>query len=541
MSLNSPRNHSRLAAAASILMTSAALASGGPEIIAGPVEIINSTHKYYLLSPSTVDEAVSVAESLDGKLVAFESFAEQSAVVEALSMWNGVPRWCWIGLSDRVTDGDWRWATGEFRTFESWGTADPDQIPERNQAYMTPSGLWFPGDATTDKDGKNLLHSIVEVGNVDCNQNFFPDDSDIQFGESLDLDGDGVPDECQSPDCDADGRPDAVELLLPPWLDCNGDGFLDACVAVESPKSDCNGNLLDDECESPDAIGFLGTYFTNQDLATPFASRIFDSVDFDIGVGEPWPGAGVSDFAARWTGELEAEYTGFYSFYVTSDDGVRLFVDGVAIIDDWRNHGVEEVSAGIFLSAGSHVLSLEWFDVSGEAVCRLEWKPPFGVREVMPGSVMRPFLDCDDDLQLDGCQIAANPGLDCNGNGQLDVCEGTPPDCDGDGIYDWCELDGNDCNANGIPDDCEIASGGPDCQGDGIPDDCQVGIPDLIAYDDGGPEYGVRSGEGYMAWLQHVPVATPFARATAIEIDFVNTTAGRPVRIGLWRDPDGDG
>ena len=111
MSLTSLQNHSRLAAAASILMTSAALASGGPEIIAGPVEIINSTHKYYLLSPSTVDEAVSVAESLDGKLVVFESFAEQSAVVEALSMWNGVPRWCWIGLSDRVTDGDWRWAT----------------------------------------------------------------------------------------------------------------------------------------------------------------------------------------------------------------------------------------------------------------------------------------------------------------------------------------------------------------------------------------------------------------------------------------------
>ncbi|MAD78248.1 MAG: hypothetical protein CMJ51_02625, partial [Planctomycetaceae bacterium] len=171
-------------------MTSAALASGGPEIIAGPVVIPSSTHEYYLLSPSTVDEAESVAESLDGKLVVFESFAEQSAVIQALSMWNGVPRWCWIGFSDRVTDGDWRWATGEFRTFESWGTADPDEVPERNQAYMTPSGLWFPGDPTSNRDGKNLLHSIIEVGNVDCNQNFFPDDSDIQFGESLDLDGD---------------------------------------------------------------------------------------------------------------------------------------------------------------------------------------------------------------------------------------------------------------------------------------------------------------------------------------------------------------
>ena len=529
------------AAAITALAIASSVSAGDPEIIAGPVVIPGSTHDYYLLSPSTVEEATSVAASLGGTLVAFETFAEQIAVVEALAMWNGTPRWCWIGLSDRVTDGDWRWATGESRIFESWGTPDPSRFPGRNQAFMTPSGLWFPADGTQNNDGENLLHSIVEVGDVDCNGNFFPDDADILFGDSLDLDGNGVPDECQSTDCDGDGRPDGVEILLTPWLDCNEDGLLDACAATDAPRSDCNGNLLDDQCESPDAVGFIATYFTGADLATPIASRIADTIDFDIGIAEPWPGAGFTDFAARWTGELVAEYTGFYSFFVTSDDGIRLFVDGEILIDDWRAHSVEEVSAGVFLSAGSHVLTLEWFDNAGEAVCRLEWKPPFGSREVMPGSVMRPFLDCDDDLQLDGCQIAADPGLDCNGNGQLDVCEGTPPDCDGDGIYDWCELDGNDCNANGIPDDCEIASGAPDCQGDGIPDDCQAGVPGVIAYDDGGPEYGVRSGEGYMAWLQHVPVATSFARATAIEVDFVNTTAGRPVRIGLWRDPDGDG
>ena len=141
--------------------------------------------------------------------------------------------------------------------------------------------------------------SIAEVGDVDCNGNFSPDDADILFGDSLDLDGNGVPDECQSPDCDEDGRPDRVEILLAPWLDCNDDGLLDACAAVDAPRSDCNGNLLDDECESPDAQGFLGTYFTGQDLVTPIASRIADSVDFDIGGMEPWPGAGFTDFAAR--------------------------------------------------------------------------------------------------------------------------------------------------------------------------------------------------------------------------------------------------
>ena len=191
-------NQSRWASAAAALAIGSSLSAGNPEIIAGPVVIPSSTHEYYLLGPSTAEEAASVAASLGGKLVAFESFAEQGHVVEALAMWDGVPRWCWIGLSDRVTEGDWRWATGEFRTFESWGTADPDGRPDLNQAYMSPSGLWFPGDGTRDNDGENLLHSIVEVGDVDCNGNFFPDDADILFGDSLDLDGNGVPDECQS-------------------------------------------------------------------------------------------------------------------------------------------------------------------------------------------------------------------------------------------------------------------------------------------------------------------------------------------------------
>ena len=210
------------AGATTALAIASSVSAVDPEIIAGPVVIPSSTHEYYLLSPSTAEEATSVAASLGGKLVAFESFAEQGAVVEALAMWNGTPRWCWIGLSDRETDGDWRWETGEFRTFESWGTSDPDRFPERDQAYMSPSGLWFPGDGSLDRAGENLLHSIVEVGDVDCNGNFFPDDADILFGDSLDLDGNGVPDECQSTDCDGDGRVDGEDFgaFLVSWGGC---------------------------------------------------------------------------------------------------------------------------------------------------------------------------------------------------------------------------------------------------------------------------------------------------------------------------------
>ena len=527
-------------------VTLAVLACSGahaaqPEIIAGPVTIPGSVHQYYLLSPSNVSEADEAAAALGGRLVSFESNQELVSVREALSSWNDIPRYCWIGLSDGTTEGDWRWATGESRLFTSWENGFPTDSPRRNHAYMSPNGRWKDADGDQAIDGEIQLHSIVEVGDVDCNSNFYPDDIDILDGESLDLDGDGVPDECQSVDCDVNGRPDAVEILLNPWQDCNDDGVIDTCGAIENPKTDCNGNLLDDACESPDASGFLVTYYTFSDLATPIRSRIEQEVNLDIGDGEPWVGAGFSNFAARWMGELDAPYTGFYSFWINSDDGIRLSIDGEMLIDDWRDHSPEEVATGVFLTAGRHSFTLEWFDNYGGALCVLEWKPPFGDREILPGSSMRPYIDCDLDGQSDGCQLAQDPSLDCNANGRLDVCEADAVDCDGDGVFDWCELEANDCNADGVPDDCELADGAADCQGDGILDDCQVGDVETYMVDDGVPEYGVRAAGTYMAWLQHVQIRESHARAVAIEVDFVFAAVGRPARVCLWRDPDGDG
>ena len=514
--------------------------AGLPEILAGPIEITGSIHRYYLLAPCSADDARIVANSLGGRLAAFDTVTERDLVLEQFGAWNGVPRNCWIGLSDTRLEGDWRWSTGEARGFEAWAPGSPRKSVVRDQVYMAPNGLWIDADGSFAFDDETPILAIVEVGDVDCNLNFYPDWLDIADGESADDDGDGVPDECQGDDCDGDGMADAVQLVDRPWLDCNGDGVLDACAVLDDPELDCNGNGIDDRCESPDGEGWVAQYYTDNSYTNLLAARIEDEVHFDIGVGEPWPGAGFTDFAARWTGELVAPFTGFYTFHTRNDDGVRLRIDGTLVIEDWSNHPPIENSGGLFLTAGRHSFVLEWYDSGGLAVCELEWKPPFGVREIMPGSVMRPFQDCDDDGELDGCQIAQDAALDCNANGVLDDCE-SPTDCDGDGVYDWCELDGNDCNANGVPDDCEIADGTPDCQGDGIPDDCQDGDRSVYAVDDGGPEYGVRSGEGYMAWLQHWPVEQRYARATAIEVDFVNTEPGRNIRVGLWRDPDGDG
>src|SRR3546814_11286121 len=69
-------------------------------------------------------------------------------------------------------------------------------------------------------------------------------------------------------------------------------------------------------------------------------------VDFDWGNGSPSAGVGSDSFAVRWEGFVEAPTTGNYTFWTQSDDGVRLWVNGNLVIDNWTLHRSAARSAG---------------------------------------------------------------------------------------------------------------------------------------------------------------------------------------------------
>ena len=85
-----------------------------------------------------------------------------------------------------------------------------------------------------------------EEGTLDCNDNGIADSDEIADGSAIDLDGNGVPDDCD-PDCDNDGEPDAYEIQQGEG-DCDSDGTPDAC----QDSSDCNGNGVSDNCDIAD-------------------------------------------------------------------------------------------------------------------------------------------------------------------------------------------------------------------------------------------------------------------------------------------------
>ena len=87
--------------------------------------------------------------------------------------------------------------------------------------------------------------------------------------------------------------------------------------------------------------GVKGDYYNGTDLWDLVLTRMDPQINFSYGEGSPDPLVNVDLFSVRWTGEVEAAFTETYTFYTMSDDGVRLWIDGQQIIDDWNDHAAQ--------------------------------------------------------------------------------------------------------------------------------------------------------------------------------------------------------
>ncbi len=121
-------------------------------------------------------------------------------------------------------------------------------------------------------------------------------------------------------------------------------------------------------------------------------SHAFDpTVDFTWGAGSPAGTLGVDTFSARWTGQIEAPFTGTYTFYTQSDDGVRLWVNGVQLVNHWNNHATYEDRGTITLTAGQrYPIKMEYYENAGSATARLLWSHASITKAVVPASRLYP-------------------------------------------------------------------------------------------------------------------------------------------------------
>ncbi len=134
--------------------------------------------------------------------------------------------------------------------------------------------------------------------------------------------------------------------------------------------------------------GLKAEFFDYTDLTGKVAERIDGTVDFDWGTGEPVPGVGDT-FSVRWSGVVTPAHTEAYTFVTRSDDGVRLWIDGELVIDDWSLHAAAERSGQIALDAGkAYDLKLEYYDGVKNAVAKLSWRSASQPKQIVPSSAL---------------------------------------------------------------------------------------------------------------------------------------------------------
>jgi len=166
--------------------------------------------------------------------------------------------------------------------------------------------------------------------------------------------------------------------------------------------------------------GLTASYFNGKDFETLRVTRKDATVNFDWGTGSPHALVNADQFSARWAGQVQPRYYGRYTFYLTADDGCRLWVNNQLVIDKWRDDGGTEVSGAITLDAGQkYDIKMEYYENGGGAKAKLEWAGVLQPREVISTSqlyagaaaVTSAQADAMPDDGENSIRIYPNPGV----------------------------------------------------------------------------------------------------------------------------------
>jgi len=116
-------------------------------------------------------------------------------------------------------------------------------------------------------------------------------------------------------------------------------------------------------------------YWNNISLSgTPTREETVDQINYDWGYSSPHHTVATEGFSARWRRYLDLPADS-YRFTATADDGMRVYVDGRLIIDQWREQPAQTYVADVTLRAGHHLVVVEYYEMTGAAVAKLSWAP----------------------------------------------------------------------------------------------------------------------------------------------------------------------
>ncbi len=150
-------------------------------------------------------------------------------------------------------------------------------------------------------------------------------------------------------------------------------------------------------------IGLQGSYwanvtsaaFTNSSFSIqPTLIRTDPIVDFNWTTTPPAGSIGLTNFVVRWIGSVQPEYSETYTFSTDTDSGVRLYVNGQLLINEWVNQPATTWSNTMSLEAQQRYnIEVEFYNQTGGAVAHLYWSSPSNAQAVIPQTQLYPYTN----------------------------------------------------------------------------------------------------------------------------------------------------
>ncbi|MGO8699486.1 MAG: chitobiase/beta-hexosaminidase C-terminal domain-containing protein [Limisphaerales bacterium] len=147
--------------------------------------------------------------------------------------------------------------------------------------------------------------------------------------------------------------------------------------------------------------GLLGQYWANTTSAAfisstfnapPALTRVDPTINFDWSTIPPAANIGPDTYCARWTGSVQPQFSGIYTFYTDTDDGTLLWVNGQLLVNAWEDQGPTTWSGQINLVGQERYnIEMEYFQDGGGAQAQLYWSSPLqGPMTIIPESQLYP-------------------------------------------------------------------------------------------------------------------------------------------------------
>jgi hypothetical protein len=262
-----------------------------------------------------------------------------------------------------------RWGLGLLILM--WGCTVPNPAYERVRPGDGSAGSGGDGGTAGLQGGASGSGSGGSVGGSGG--------STLEVAAGSDADRDVVADSGPGQDASSppvDGPPPDLAPDLPPDLAPDLPPDLAPDLPIDGPV--------------PVGTGLKGEYFDGSqfeagDTGDLEATVIGEAIDHDWGTARPHSNMDFDWFSVRWTGKIMPFSSGTYTFRTTSDDGIRVWIDGNPVIDHYMPHTAASQSGTAVLTAyQQHTIKVEYFEQTGSAVARLYWSGPNRPEQIVP-------------------------------------------------------------------------------------------------------------------------------------------------------------